>query len=178
MEKHKQIHWTFDPLHCNIRFVARHLFISEVEGAFLSFTGTVVSDDEMFTNALIAFEIDAASLKTSSDIRDNNLRSENFFDVALYPKIRFQSLSFEKVLGTQYKLSGDLTIRNVTKTIEFDVQQNGIIEDADGKTKAGFKISGSVNRFDYNINFNRIVGNVIDVGSQIKLVCNIELFKQ
>ena len=171
------ISWAFDSVHCSIRFVARHLFLSEIDGVFLSFAGKVTSDDDAFSNPVIALEIDATSIKTNSDIRDNNLRSDNFFNTALYPKISFQSLSIQRVLGSHYKLVGQLTIRDVTNTIELDVQRYGLIKDPDGRTKAGFQIRGCLNRFDYNIKFNRIVNGVIDVGSEISIICNIELFK-
>lgn len=172
------VSWTFDPNHCNIRFVARHLFISEVEGAFLSFNGTVTSDNGELENANVFFEIDVSSIKTSSDIRDNNLKCENFFDVANYPKISFRTESFKRTLGQQYALRGELTIKNVTRLIDLEVQLNGKIIDPDGKEKVGLKVRGSLNRFDYNINFNRIVNSIIDVGSDILFVCNIELFKK
>ena len=178
MQEPIKVHWAFDPVHCNIRFVARHLFLSEIEGAFLCFTGSVASDDETFTNAAIFLEIEVSSIKTNSDIRDNNLRSDNFFNAVRFPKITFQSDLLQKVVGSQYKLLGDLTIRDVTKTIAFDVQQNGVIVDPNGKIKAGFQIRGSLNRFDYNINFNRVINGIIDVGSEIIIICNIELFKQ
>lgn len=177
MHDQKKIQWTFDPNHCNIRFVARHLFISEVEGAFQQFTGSVSTVGEDFTDADISLDIEAASLKTSSEIRDNNLRSDNFFNAALYPQIRFRSVSMKKTLGNKYLLTGELTIRNVTKTVQWEVEQNGFVTDADGKPKAGFKVRGSVNRFDYNINFNRVVNGAIDVGLEVEVVGNIELFK-
>ena len=172
------ISWTFDPNHCNIRFVARHLFISEVEGTFGSFNGAVTSDNDELENANVFFEIDVSSIKTSSEIRDNNLRSENFFDVTNYPKISFRTVSFQRTLGQLYTLRGELTIKNVTKSIDLEVQLNGCIIDPDGKEKAGLKVRGSLNRFDYNINFNRMVNSIIDVGSDISFVCNIELFKK
>jgi len=177
--KAQQSTWNFDIAHSKISFNVTHLVISEVTGHFSSFTGKVVSKSDDFVNSEIYFEIDAKSINTDNESRDNHLRSADFFDVEKYPKIIFKSKSFTKVKGNKYKLVGDFTMKDVTKTITLDVVYGGTIKDPWGNTKAGFKISGEVNRFDYNLKWNNLLetGGAV-VGKTVKINCFVELTKE
>jgi len=177
--KAQQASWSFDVSHSKISFSVTHLVISEVTGHFSSFTGKVVSKSEDFVNSEIYFEIDAKSINTDNETRDNHLRSADFFDVEKYQKIIFKSKSFTKVKGNKYKLVGDFTMKDVTKTITLDVVYGGTIKDPWGNTKAGFKISGEVNRFDYNLKWNNLLetGGAV-VGKTVKINCFVELTKE
>lgn len=170
--------WTFDKAHTTIGFHVTHLVISEVDGKFQSFDGKVVADGENFEGASIEFTADAASVDTDNKDRDNHLKSDDFFAAEKYPKLTFKSKSFEKVGENKYVITGDLTMRGVTKEIKLDAKLNGIVTDPWGATKAGFKVTGSLNRFDYGLAFNSLMetGGAV-VGKEVDLNINVELTK-
>ena len=175
-----QTTWTFDKAHSNINFNVEHLVISEVTGNFEAFDGQVTaanSDD--FSGSKVSFTIDVASINTDNERRDNHLKSDDFFNAEMYPKITFSNGVLEHVEGKNYKLKGDLTIRDVTKPVELDVKHGGTIVDNRGNTKAGFKVTGTINRFDYNIKFDAAMeaGGLV-VGEEVEIVCNVELQKE
>ena len=171
--------WNIDPVHSKIGFRVRHLIISEVEGRFKSFEGSVTTDKEDFNGSKIVFSLDARSVFTDNTRRDNDLKSANFFDAEEYPEITFKSTSFEKVEGNKYKLEGNFTIKGITNHIIMDVIYGGTIKDPWGNMRAGFKITGKINRFDYNLKWNKLLeaGGAV-VGKEITITCNIEVIKQ
>ena len=171
--------WNIDPVHSKIGFSVRHLNISEVEGRFKSFEGSVKTDKEDFNGSKIVFSLDARSVLTDNTRRDNDLKSANFFDAEKYPEITFKSTSFEKVEGNKYKLEGNFTIKGITNHIIMDVIYGGTIKDPWGNMRAGFKITGKINRFDYNLKWNKLLeaGGAV-VGKEITITCNIEVIKQ
>ena len=171
--------WKIDPVHSKIGFSVRHLIISEVEGRFKSFEGSVTTDKEDFNGSKIVFSLDARSVLTDNTRRDNDLKSANFFDAEKYPEITFKSTSFEKVEGNKYKLEGNFTIKGITNHIIMDVIYGGTIKDPWGNMRAGFKITGKINRFDYNLKWNKLLeaGGAV-VGKEITITCNIEVIKQ
>ncbi|MCH8169840.1 MAG: YceI family protein [Bacteroidetes bacterium] len=171
--------WNIDPVHSKIGFRVRHLIISEVEGRFKSFEGSVTTDKEDFNGSKIVFSLDARSVFTDNTRRDNDLKSANFFDAEKYPEITFKSTSFEKVEGNKYKLEGNFTIKGITNHIIMDVIYGGTIKDPWGNMRAGFKITGKINRFDYNLKWNKLLeaGGAV-VGKEITITCNIEVIKQ
>lgn len=171
--------WNFDKIHSNISFSVEHLVISEVTGKFGSFEGEVVAKSDDFDGSKISFVIDVNSLDTDNEKRDGHLKSDDFFNAEKYPKITLSNGVLEQVEGNKYKLKGDLTIRDVTKPVVFEVKYGGTITDPDGNVKAGFKIKGMINRFDYHMKFNAAMeaGGLI-VGEDVEIVCNIELIKQ
>ncbi|MCH8940933.1 MAG: YceI family protein [Bacteroidetes bacterium] len=171
--------WNIDPVHSKIGFRVRHLIISEVEGRFKSFEGSVTTDKEDFNGSKIVFSLDARSVLTDNTRRDNDLKSANFFDAEEYPEITFKSTSFEKVEGNKYKLEGNFTIKGITNHIIMDVIYGGTIKDPWGNMRAGFKITGKINRFDYNLKWNKLLeaGGAV-VGKEITITCNIEVIKQ
>lgn len=171
--------WTFDNSHTNINFIATHMVISKVTGSFGSYSGTVLSDKEDFTDAKINFNANVASISTNNEKRDTHLKSDDFFNAAKFPELSFKGKSLAKVSGNNYKLTGDLTIRDVTKPVELDVVFGGIVKDPWGNTRAGFQITGTINRFDYNLKWdNAIETGGLVVGKDIKIDCAVELIKQ
>jgi polyisoprenoid-binding protein YceI len=170
--------WTLDRSHSNLKFTVTHLVVAEVDGSFKIFDGSVKAKDDTFEGAEIEFVADVASVNTEDEKRDEHLKSDDFFNAEKYPKMKFTSKSFKKVNKNKYKLTGDLTIRDVTKTVTFDVVFGGLIKDPWGNTKAGFKATTTINRFDYNLKWNKLIeagGAVVD--KDVKITANIELAK-
>ena len=174
-----QTKWTGDPVHSNIGFSISHLTISEVSGSFNTYTIDVIADEDDFTNSQITFTGDVNSVNTGIEKRDDHLRSADFFDAENYPYMTFVSKSLEKVRGDKYKLVGDFTIKDITKEVELDVVYNGMVKDLQGITRAGFKVSGEFNRFDFGIIWNNFLetGGLI-VGKTVYLDMDLELVKQ
>ncbi|MCX7986517.1 MAG: YceI family protein [Bacteroidales bacterium] len=170
-----QSRWQVDKAHSTVKFSVEHLVISEVEGSFRNFDGTIVSKNDDFTGADIEFTVDVNSINTDNDMRDNHLKGDDFFNVAKYPKMTFKSKSFKKISGNKYELVGDLTIRNVTKTVKFDVVYGGTVKDPFGNTKAGFRASTVINRFDYGLKWNALTeaGGAV-VGSDVNVSLKLE----
>jgi polyisoprenoid-binding protein YceI len=151
-----QSKWSVDPVHSNVRFTVPHLVISEVEGSFKKFNGSFTASKADFTDAAINFTIDVNSIDTDNDARDKHLKADDFFNAEQFPTATFKSTSFQKVSGNKYKLNGNLTIRNVTKPVTFDVVYGGTAKDGYGNTKAGFKATTVINRFDYGLKWNAL----------------------
>lgn len=173
-----QTKWNIDKSHSNVGFSVTHLVISEVTGQFKSFNADIETKNDDFTDAKINFTIDVASISTENEGRDKHLKSDDFFNAEKFPKITFVGKSFKKVDGKKYKLVGDFTIRDVTKQITLDVIFNGTVKDPWGNTKAGFKISGEINRMDYNVKWNNLIeaGGAV-VSKEVAINVNLELNK-
>ncbi|MBZ0200217.1 MAG: YceI family protein [Ignavibacteriaceae bacterium] len=174
-----QTNWVFDKSHTTIGFGVTHLIISEVTGRFESFDGSVTSKSDDFQDADIEFEIDAKSINTDNKKRDEHLSSDDFFNADKFPKLIFKSTSMKKVGENRYKLVGNFTMRDITKQIELEVKLNGVIKDPYGNTKAGFKITGALDRFDYGLKWNSLMeaGGAV-VGKTVTLYMNVELQKK
>ena len=140
--------------------------------------GSVISESDDFNGAEVEFSADAASIDTNNKDRDNHLRSDDFFNAEKYPKLDFSGKLVKN--GEKYVLKGDLTIRDITKPVSLDVVYRGQVKDPfSGVEKAGFKIIGKINRFDYHLKWNMLMeaGGAI-VGPEIRIECNVELQKQ
>jgi polyisoprenoid-binding protein YceI len=174
-----QTTWKVDASHSKIGFAVSHMVISETEGHFNVYDGTVVTKNEDFTDAQINFSVDASSINTESADRDKHLKSADFFDVEKFPKLTFKSTSFKKVSGNKYALEGELTIKNVTKKVKFDVVYNGQAKSPWGQTAAGFKATSSINRFDYGLTWSKALeaGGLL-VGDIVNITLKLELIKQ
>ncbi|MBW8050623.1 MAG: YceI family protein [Cytophagales bacterium] len=171
--------WSFDKAHSKVTFSVTHLMISEVSGQFNEFEGEVVSKSDDFADSQIEFTINVGSINTDDEKRDGHLKSEDFFDAEKYPMITFKSKSLKQVKGKNYKLTGDMTIRDVSKEVTLDVIYFGTMKDPYGNTKAGFKITGEINRMDYGVKWNSpLEGGGVVVGETVNLVCNVELMKK
>jgi len=169
--------WTLDKAHSEILFNVQHLVISEVGGKFKAFEGSVKGENDDFNGSEIEFKAMVESINTDNEQRDGHLKSDDFFNAEKYPELKFKGSLVKS--GTGYVLEGEMTIRDVTNPIEFDVKYNGTIKDPYGNTKAGFKISGTIDRFDYGLKWNTLMeagGAVVD--SEVNIVCNIELQKR
>jgi polyisoprenoid-binding protein YceI len=170
--------WSFDQSHSKVGFAVTHLVISEVEGQFHTYEGTVTTTSDDFSGASIVFSADISSIDTENEKRDGHLQSPDFFDAATYPKMTFKSTSFKKKKGNKYELKGDLTIRDVTKPITLDVTYGGTVQDPYGNTKAGFKLTGAIDRFEYGLKWDAATeaGNLV-VSREVDLEMNIQLAK-
>jgi len=171
--------WTIDPAHSEIEFRIKHLAIANVKGFFKKYSGEVESEGDDFNNPKITFTADSSSIDTNDEKRDQHLRSAEFFNIEKYPEIKFASTNYTKVQDNEYKLKGDLTILDVTKPIKLDVKFNGIAMDPWGGTRAGFHITGKLNRKDWGLTWNTALeaGGFL-LADELKVSCEIELVKQ
>ena len=171
--------WTIDKAHSEVGFKVKHLVISTVSGKFTEFEGKLEGDSNDFENAKISFSADINSINTGNEQRDGHLKSADFFDAANHPKLSFVSTSIKHVDGSDYKVTGDLTIRGVVKPITLNVEFGGTQTDFYGQTVAGFEISGKINRQDFGLKWSAVTeaGGVV-VSDEVKLVINAELVKQ
>jgi len=166
--------WAVDPMHSEVQFKIKHLVISTVTGNFKSIDGSVESDGDDFSDAVVDFSLDVNSIDTNQADRDTHLKSADFFDAEKYPKITFQSSSLKSVGGDEYKLTGDLTIKEVTKPVTLDVEFGGTATDFYGNVKAGFEVSGKISRKEFGLVWNGITeAGAIVVGDDVKLFINI-----
>jgi polyisoprenoid-binding protein YceI len=170
--------WGFDASHAKVGFKISHFGISETEGKFTKFDGTVFSAQPDFSDAEIDFTIDVNSINTEDAQRDTHLKSADFFDVVKFPFIIFKSKSLEAVEKNKYKLTGDLTMHGVTKEITLRAVYRGTVVDPFDNTKAGFKISGEIDRTKFGLVWNGLLaaGGML-VGHEVQLEINIELIK-
>jgi len=168
--------WNFDKSHSKVQFTATHMKISEVAGQFKEYSGTILTDGDNFSDAKIKVNIKASSVDTDNDRRDGHLQGEDFFNTEKYPNITFVSESMEKVDDQEYKLTGELTIKDVTRIVELDVDYRGMVE-AMGATRAGFKITGTIDRFDYNVDWDKSFGKGLIVGRDIGINIDVELIR-
>jgi len=173
-----QTNWTVDPAHSSVQFNVTHLVISEVEGEFKTFTGTMSSSSPDFTDATINFSVDVNSLNTNNGMRDKHLKSADFFNVEKFPEMLFKSSSFKKISDNKYELKGDLTIHGITKPVIFDVIYGGVADDGYGNIKAGFKATTTINRFDYGLQWNKLTeaGGAI-AGKDVTIIIRVEMSK-
>jgi polyisoprenoid-binding protein YceI len=168
--------WTIDKVHSKIGFSVSHMVVSETEGSFKDYTGSVVSKTDDFSGAEVSFTAKVASIDTENERRDGHLKSADFFDAEKFPEISFKGNLVKE--GNKYKLKGDFTMKGVTKKVEFDVTYGGKIDTGRGE-KAGFKVLGSINRQDYGLNWaNKLASGEMVVGDDVSLNIKIELDKQ
>lgn len=176
-----QVQWNVDPAHSNVRFSVKHLGIAFVDGEFTTLEGSAeATTDQKFDNAKINFSIDVNSINTRIEARDTHLKSDDFFSAATFPTITLANAILKQSGKSKFVLEGDLTIKDVTKTVKFDVvQNNGIITDPWGMTRAGFTGKISIDRTDYNINYDDKLPTGVDaVAKNIDIVINVEVVKQ
>lgn len=169
--------WTLDKSHSNVRFTVTHMVVSETDGSFKIFDGTVEHTKADWSDAKINFTVDINSINTDNENRDKHLKADDFFNAEKFPTAKFVGKSFKPLGNNKYELVGDLTIRDVTKSIKFDVKFGGIAASTRGD-KAGFKATTTINRFDYNLKWDRATeaGGLV-VGKEVELTVLIELNK-
>jgi polyisoprenoid-binding protein YceI len=164
--------WSIDPTHSEVLFKVKHLVISTVTGKFKSFEGKAETTGENFNDATVSFSIDTNSIDTNQSDRDNHLKSADFFDAEQFPKITFAG----KVSGD--KLVGDLTLHGVTKQVSLDADFGGVVKDPYGNTKAGFELSGKINRKDFGLNWSAVTeaGGIV-VSDDVKIEISVQVVK-
>ncbi len=165
--------WAIDPTHTEVGFVARHLMVTKVRGSFTDVSGTVEVAEDV-TKSVANVVIKTASVSTGTADRDGHLKSADFFDAETYPDMTFVSTGFDGET-----LTGDLTIKGVTKPVTLDVEFNGVATDPWGNEKAGFEATADINRTDWGLSWNANLekGGVL-VSEKIKLVLDVQLAKQ
>lgn len=170
--------WALDPTHSEVTFKVKHMMFTNVTGNFGKFEISAETEGENFAQSKINFKAHVDSISTSNADRDNHLKSADFFDAANHPAIEFTATNYEKGNGTD-KLTGDLTIRGVKKSITLDVENGGVAKDPWGNLKAGFSITGKLNRKDWGLTWNAALetGGVL-VSDEVKIACEIQLVKQ
>lgn len=170
--------WAIDPTHSEIGFKVKHMMFTNVSGKFTSYDSTITTEEDNFENSTIEFTADINSINTNNTDRDNHLKSGDFFDAENHPKLTFKATSFAKK-GDDYELTGDLSIRGVSKSVTFPAEFSGLMKDPWGNTKAGLNIDGKINRKDWGLNWNSALetGGVL-VGEEVKLNIELQLIKQ
>jgi polyisoprenoid-binding protein YceI len=172
--------WVVDPTHSEIQFKVKHLMITNVTGSFDVFTVNAETENEDFSKARISFTADTASVSTGNEQRDGHLKGADFFDAEKYPQIKFVATKYESVDNDgSYELYGDLTIKEVTKPVKLSVEFGGVAKDPWGNTKAGFTISGKINRKEFGLTWNAATeaGGVL-VSEEVKINCEVQLIEQ
>ena len=169
--------WVLDPTHSEVTFKVKHMMISNVKGEFKEVSAKI--DGEDFETSKITATINAGSIFTNNDDRDNHLKSADFFDADNYATLSFEGTALDKVDDDEYKLTGLLTIKDVIKEVTFDVEFGGIGKDPWGNEKAGFSLSGKINRKDWGLNWNAALeaGGVL-VSEEVKIQAEVQFVKE
>lgn len=171
--------WVLDPTHSEVLFKIKHLMITNVTGSFSAFDVTAETDGDDFSNAKITFSANTNSITTNNEQRDGHLKSPDFFDEEKYPQIKFISTKFQSTGNDKsFELTGNLTIKDVTKEVKLAVEFGGIAKDPYGNIKAGFSISGKINRADFGLTWNAALetGGVV-VSEEVRLSSEIQMIK-
>ena len=146
--------WKSDPNHSKLAFGIQHLGISEVDGRFGDFETTIRTTKQDFSDAIFVLKVTTASINTDIEARDKHLKSADFFDVTQFPEMMFESTVIKKTATNKYKLTGNLTLHGITKPVTMDLWYRGSIDGKDGKKIAGFQLTGTIKRSDFNIGTN------------------------
>ncbi len=171
--------WTIDPIHSEVKFKVKHLVVATVTGNFRTFGGTLEAEKADFSDAKVSFEADIDSLTTHNEQRDGHLKSADFFLAAEHPKMTFVSKSIEKKSDSELVVTGDLSIRGITKEVKLDVDYNGTVIGMGNVPTAGFEITSKINRKDFGTTFNALTeAGHIAVSDEVKIEINLEVHKQ
>jgi polyisoprenoid-binding protein YceI len=175
----KMTKWVHDQAHSEIGFRVKHLMITNVKGSFKEYNIDMETYGEDFADAKIKFSMNPASIGTGDEKRDAHLRSADFFDVEKFREITFVGNKIEKLNDETFKLYGDLSMMGITKKVALDVEFGGMMKDPWGNTKAGFTVSGKINRKDWGLNWNAALetGGVL-VSDEVRINCDIQLIKK
>jgi polyisoprenoid-binding protein YceI len=171
--------WILDPSHSELLFRVKHLMITNVKGEFRKINAEITSVGDDFTAAAVNVTIDSASVFTNDDNRDNHLRSADFFDVENHKELSFKSTKMKKVNDDEFKLTGLLTIKGISKEVTLDVEFGGIIKDPWGVEKAGFSLEGKINRKEWGLNWNAALetGGVL-VADEVRISAEVQFARQ
>jgi polyisoprenoid-binding protein YceI len=170
--------WNIDADHTHVGFTARHMMITKVKGQFSRVSGTLELDDQAPEQSRVSVQIDAASIDTGSDKRDDHLRSGDFLDVENYPHLTFESRSVKRLGDGRYELTGDLTIRDQTRPVTLDVEEEGRGTDPWGGERASFSATGKIDRREFGLTWNQALeaGGVL-VSDEIKLSFDVQVVR-
>jgi polyisoprenoid-binding protein YceI len=171
--------WVFDPTHSELGFKIRHLMITTISGSFKNFQVEVHGEDIDLRTAEIKAKVEINSIDTGNLQRDEHLRNSDFFEVEKYPELAFESVKVEKLDNDTYELHGILTMKGVTKPVKLNVVYNGMTKDPYGGERAGFEVTGRINRADWGLTFNAVLetGGVA-LGEEVRINSEIQLVKQ
>ncbi|MCU0437119.1 MAG: YceI family protein [Raineya sp.] len=172
------VKWALDPAHSELQFKVKHLVISTVTGSFNVFNGELSAGENGFDGGAVSFQADVNSINTGNSQRDEHLRSADFFDAANFPQMAFEGTELKKIDEENYTLSGSLTIRGTTKPVTLQVAFGGVTKDPWGNTKAGFEVTGKLNRKDFGLAWNALTeaGGVV-VSEEVKIIANVQFAK-
>lgn len=170
--------WELDTVHSSVGFAVKHMMVSTARGSFKKFEGTIHLDEQNPSASRVDVTVDATSIDTGDERRDGHLKSPDFFDVATYPTITFKSTKVEKLSDKKFRVTGDLTIHGVTREVPLNVELAGESRDMQGQRRAGFEVTGSINRKDFGLNWNVALetGGWL-VSDTIKLVIDAEVLE-
>lgn len=171
--------WALDPAHSELLFKVKHLMITNIKGEFRKIKGEVISNGVDFSQASVNLTIDVSSIDTNDDGRDTHLKSADFFDAENHKEITFTGTSFKKLDDKNYQLKGFLNIRGISKEVILDVEFGGINKDPWGNEKAGFSVTGKINRKEWGLNWNAALetGGVL-VSEEVKISAEVQFVKQ
>ena len=170
--------WNLDTVHSGINFTVRHMVVSKVRGRFAKFGGSVTLDEDDLTRSIVEATIDASSIDTGTAQRDDHLKSADFFDVEHFPQIGFRSTGIEKLGTDRYRLTGELTIRDVSREIALDVEYGGRGKDPWGNERVGFTAKGTLDRKDFGLKWNQALetGGVL-VSDRVEIELELQAVK-
>ncbi len=171
--------WILDPTHSEIGFKVKHMMISTVSGEFTSFNAELATDGNDFSTLEVSFNADIDSINTKNADRDGHLKSADFFDAANHPKIYFKSTGVAKKSDDEYEVAGILSIKGIEKVVTLKVENNGVINDTYGNERAGFEITGKIDRTEFGLTWSALTeaGGLI-VSNEIKLSANVQFIKE
>lgn len=167
--------WNIDPSHSGVHFTVRHMVVSKVRGAFTRWQGTIQFDEKDPAAGKVSVLIEAPSIDTREEKRDAHLRSPDFFDVEKYPTLGFESTKVEKLDGERLRITGDLTIRGITKQVALDAEYLGGGKDPWGNERIGFEARTTISRKDFGLSWNQVLeaGGVL-VGEKIEIALDVQ----
>jgi polyisoprenoid-binding protein YceI len=170
--------WRIDPAHSGIHFAIRYLGVSKIHGRFTKWAGTVQFDPASPASSQVEIQIDAASIDTNEPKRDRHLQTPDFLDVTRYPEITFKSTRVEATGGDRYRVTGDLSMRGVTKSVTLEVEHGGSVKDPWGNNRSGFSLNGVIDRRDFGMTFNALLeGGSPLLGDQVEFSIDLEAMK-
>jgi len=171
--------WAVDPIHSEVSFRVKHLVISKVTGKFKKFEGTIAADPKAPAAGTVELKIDVASVDTSDEKRDAHLKAPDFFDAAKFPEITFKSTKIAPAGQDVYDVTGNLTMHGVTKPVTLSVRANGFAKDPWGNERAGFEVTGKLNRQDFGVSWSKTLdGGGAVVGDEVELQIAVEAIKK
>lgn len=170
--------WNIDPAHTQTSFAVKHLVISTVRGEFGKTTGTIHLDEADLTRSSVEATIDAATVSTRNPDRDAHLRSPDFFDVARYPTVTFRSTRVEKAAAGALQVTGDLTLRGVTRPVTLQVTVSPEVKGMGGETRRGFSATTRINRQDYGLRWSKMVEAGPVAADEVTISLDVEAVKE